>query len=54
MKEGRVVERGATEAVFADPKNPYTQALMAAAFPAAAAVPEFDVGAQMISSAQSP
>jgi oligopeptide transport system ATP-binding protein len=31
MKEGRVVERGSTEAVFADPKDPYTQALMAAA-----------------------
>jgi ABC-type oligopeptide transport system ATPase subunit len=25
------VERGSTEAVFADPKDPYTQALMAAA-----------------------
>ena len=32
MKEGRVVERGCTEAVFADPKDPYTRALMAAAF----------------------
>jgi ABC-type microcin C transport system duplicated ATPase subunit YejF len=32
MKEGRVVERGSTEEVFADPKHPYTQALMAAAF----------------------
>jgi oligopeptide transport system ATP-binding protein len=32
MKEGRVVERGATEAVFADPKHPYTHALMTAAF----------------------
>ena len=31
MKDGRVVERGATEDVFADPKDPYTQALMAAA-----------------------
>ena len=31
MKEGRVVERGSTEEVFADPKDPYTQALMAAA-----------------------
>jgi oligopeptide transport system ATP-binding protein len=32
MKEGRVVERGCTEDVFADPKHPYTQALMLAAF----------------------
>ncbi len=32
MKEGRVVERGSTEEVFAHPKDPYTQALMAAAF----------------------
>ncbi len=32
MKEGKVVERGSTEAVFADPKAPYPQALMAAAF----------------------
>jgi oligopeptide transport system ATP-binding protein len=32
MKEGRVVERGCTEEVFADPKDPYTRALMAAAF----------------------
>jgi oligopeptide transport system ATP-binding protein len=32
MKEGRVVERGSTEGVFADPKHPYTKALMAAAF----------------------
>jgi ABC-type microcin C transport system duplicated ATPase subunit YejF len=32
MKEGQVVERGSTEDVFADPKHPYTQALMAAAF----------------------
>ena len=31
MKEGRVVERGCTEEVFADPKDPYTRALMAAA-----------------------
>jgi oligopeptide transport system ATP-binding protein len=33
MKEGRVVECGLTEAVFADPKDPYTRALMAAAVP---------------------
>jgi len=32
MKDGKVVERGMTEDVFADPKHPYTQALMAAAF----------------------
>ena len=32
MKEGKVVERGCTEEIFADPKDPYTQALMAAAF----------------------
>ena len=32
MKDGQVVERGSTEDVFADPKDPYTQALMAAAF----------------------
>jgi oligopeptide transport system ATP-binding protein len=32
MKEGKVVERGCTEDVFSDPKDPYTRALMAAAF----------------------
>jgi oligopeptide transport system ATP-binding protein len=32
MKEGKVVERGSTEEVFADPKDPYTRALMTAAF----------------------
>jgi oligopeptide transport system ATP-binding protein len=32
MKEGKVVEHGSTESVFADPKDPYTRALMAAAF----------------------
>jgi ABC-type microcin C transport system duplicated ATPase subunit YejF len=32
MKEGRVVECGLTEEIFADPKDPYTRALMAAAF----------------------
>jgi oligopeptide transport system ATP-binding protein len=31
MKEGKVVERGCTEDIFADPKDPYTRALMAAA-----------------------
>jgi oligopeptide transport system ATP-binding protein len=39
MKEGRVVERGSTEQVFADPKDPYTQALMAAAFQTVKAEP---------------
>ncbi len=42
MKDGRVVERGLTEAVFADPQDAYTRALMAAAFaatPFGAAVP---------------
>ena len=32
MKDGVVVERGATEEIFAAPRQPYTQALMAAAF----------------------
>jgi ABC-type microcin C transport system duplicated ATPase subunit YejF len=32
MKDGKVVERGCTENIFADPKDPYTRALMAAAF----------------------
>jgi len=32
MKDGRVVEQGTADAVFADPKEPYTRALMAAAF----------------------
>jgi microcin C transport system ATP-binding protein len=32
MKDGVVVERGATEAIFKAPRHPYTQALMAAAF----------------------
>jgi ABC-type microcin C transport system duplicated ATPase subunit YejF len=32
MKEGRVVERGLAEQIFSDPKDPYTRALMAAAF----------------------
>ena len=36
MKEGRVVERGCTDDIFADPKDPYTQALMIAAFQAGA------------------
>jgi ABC-type microcin C transport system duplicated ATPase subunit YejF len=39
MKDGRAVERGATEAVFAEPKDPYTRALMEAAFPDREAAP---------------
>ncbi|MBZ9558196.1 MULTISPECIES: ABC transporter ATP-binding protein [unclassified Modicisalibacter] len=37
MKEGRVVERGPTEAIFADPQEAYTRELMRAAFIDAAA-----------------
>ncbi|MDQ3561021.1 MAG: ATP-binding cassette domain-containing protein, partial [Pseudomonadota bacterium] len=40
MKDGKVVERGSTEAIFADPKDPYTQALMAAAFQTIRVKPE--------------
>ncbi|MDR3493368.1 MAG: ABC transporter ATP-binding protein [Ancalomicrobiaceae bacterium] len=32
MKDGKVVEEGSTEAIFASPQSPYTKALMAAAF----------------------
>jgi ABC-type microcin C transport system duplicated ATPase subunit YejF len=32
MKNGKVVERGSTEQIFSDPRDPYTQTLMAAAF----------------------
>ena len=32
MKDGKVVEQGATEAIFENPVEPYTKALMAAAF----------------------
>ena len=32
MKTGKVVERGTSEEIFSDPKDSYTQALMAAAF----------------------
>ncbi|HEV2300544.1 MAG TPA: microcin ABC transporter ATP-binding protein, partial [Stellaceae bacterium] len=36
MKDGEIVEAGATEAVMAKPRHVYTQALMAAAFDLAA------------------
>ena len=32
MKDGKIVERGATEDIFTSPKEPYTQALIKAAF----------------------
>ena len=32
MRAGRVVEQGSTQAIFEQPKDPYTQALIAAAF----------------------
>jgi microcin C transport system ATP-binding protein len=32
MRRGRVVEQGPADDVFANPKDPYTRALMAAAF----------------------
>ena len=32
MKDGQVVEEGPTEAIFEDPREAYTRALMAAAF----------------------
>jgi oligopeptide transport system ATP-binding protein len=31
MKQGKIVEEGSTDAIFDSPRNPYTQALMAAA-----------------------
>jgi microcin C transport system ATP-binding protein len=33
MKDGRVVEEGSVDAIFANPSQPYTQRLIAAAFP---------------------
>ncbi|WP_237703134.1 MULTISPECIES: oligopeptide/dipeptide ABC transporter ATP-binding protein [Protofrankia] len=39
MKDGRVVEEGAAEAVFDRPEHPYTRALLAA-------VPSLDVSAR--------
>jgi microcin C transport system ATP-binding protein len=32
MRDGQVVEQGAAEQIFEQPKHPYTRALMAAAF----------------------
>jgi len=29
MKDGEIVERGASEEIYADPKHPYTRALLA-------------------------
>jgi microcin C transport system ATP-binding protein len=40
LKDGRVVEEGEAERIIAAPREPYTRALMAAAFELAAAEPE--------------
>ena len=32
MRNGKVVEQGSAQQIFDDPKDPYTKALMAAAF----------------------
>jgi microcin C transport system ATP-binding protein len=40
LKDGRVVEEGEAERIIAAPRQPYTRALMAAAFELAAAEPE--------------
>ena len=40
MRRGRVVEEGATDAIFQDPRHPYTRALIAAS-------PEPDVNARL-------
>jgi len=39
MKDGEVVEAGATDAILETPQHPYTKALMAAAFDLRTAVP---------------
>jgi microcin C transport system ATP-binding protein len=40
MKDGKIVEAGSAEQIFAAPSHPYTKALMAAAFNLEAAAPE--------------
>jgi len=40
LKDGQVVEEGEAEALTADPRQPYTRALMAAAFDLRTAAPE--------------